>query len=116
MVTGCRPFPEKHSPQLINNISHQPIRPPSSVNSRVSPGLESIILKALDKDPELRYQSARELRVDLSRLQSPTSGSAAQPITTTRTTIQSKRTGIVVAASLVLAILAVLVGLQWRSQ
>jgi len=116
MVTGCRPFPEKHSPQLIDDILHQPIKPPSSLNSRVAPGLESIILKALDKDPELRYQSARELRVDLSRLQSPTSGSAAQPITTTRTTIRSKRTGIVVAASLVFAILAALVGLAWRSQ
>ncbi len=116
MMTGCRPFPEKYSPQLIDDILHQPIKPPSSLNSQVAPGLESIILKALDKDPERRYQSARELRVDLTRLQPPASDSAAQPITTTRTRIRSKHAGIVVAASLVFAILAAMVGVEWRSQ
>src|SRR5208282_3230329 len=114
MVTGSRPFPEKHSPQLIDDILHQPIKPPSSLNSRVAPGLESIILKALDKDPERRYQSARELRVDLNRLQPATSGSVLQPLTPTRKTIHSKRTAIVVAAAVVLVILAAVVGLGWR--
>ena len=114
MVTGSRPFPEKHSPQLIDDILHQPIKPPSSLNSRVAPGLESIILKALDKDPERRYQSARELRVDLNRLQPVTSGSVVQPITPTAKTIHSKRIGIVVAAGVVLLILSALAGWGWR--
>ena len=47
----------------------------------MSPGLEAVILKALDKDPELRYQTAKELRVDLERLQAAAMSSAAsQPV------------------------------------
>ncbi len=68
MVTGQRPFPETQGPRLIDAILNQPPRPPSVANRRVSPGLESIILKCLEKDPEDRYQSVRELVVDLRRL------------------------------------------------
>ncbi len=68
MATGQRPFPETRGPRLIDAIlNHQPTRP-TSLNRRLSPGLESVILKCLDKEPDRRYQSARELCVDLNRL------------------------------------------------
>jgi tRNA A-37 threonylcarbamoyl transferase component Bud32/TolB-like protein len=70
MVTGKRPFPTVSGPQLIGAILEQPPSPPSATNRGVSRALESIILKALDKDPDRRYQSARELKVDLERLNS----------------------------------------------
>ena len=60
------------STALADAIIHKPPEPPSTHNRKVSPGLESIIVKALDKDPEHRYQSAREMRVDLERLSAPT--------------------------------------------
>jgi serine/threonine protein kinase len=69
MATGQRPFRESQAPLLINAILNQAPLPPSTVNPRVTPELQSIILKALDKDAEHRYQSIRELRVDLERLQ-----------------------------------------------
>ena len=79
MATGQRPFPETQGPRLIDSILHEPPTPPSRLNPRIPPGLESIVLKALDKDPERRYQSARELRVDLERLTLPAQAVAAAP-------------------------------------
>jgi eukaryotic-like serine/threonine-protein kinase len=70
MVTGKRPFPNVSGPPLIGAILEQQPAPPSSHNHRVSPALQSIVIKALDKDPNRRYQSAKELRVDLERLSS----------------------------------------------
>ncbi|MBZ5704360.1 MAG: tetratricopeptide repeat protein [Acidobacteriia bacterium] len=68
MSTGQRPFPETNGPLLINAILSRNPEPPRQLNPQVSPGLESVILKALDKDPALRYQTVRELDVDLERL------------------------------------------------
>jgi serine/threonine protein kinase/Flp pilus assembly protein TadD/TolB-like protein len=116
MVTGHRPFPEKHSPQLIDDILRQPVKPPTSVNARIAPELESIILKALDKNPERRYQSARELRADLNRLQSITYGTASQLAATVRAAIDPNRKATVIAAIIALAILLALAGSRWRSR
>jgi serine/threonine-protein kinase len=76
MTTGQRPFPERHPPQLIDDILRQPPKPPTAIKAGLPPGLEAIILKALDKDPERRYQTARELRVDLNRLMPSASGTS----------------------------------------
>jgi eukaryotic-like serine/threonine-protein kinase len=61
MATGQRPFPHTQSAELMGAILHQTPSPPSSVNPHVSPGLESAICKTLEKEPQRRYQSAREL-------------------------------------------------------
>ena len=76
MSTGKRPFPSTQWARLIDAIVRQAPALPSSLNRRVSTGLEGIIVKCLDKLPERRYQSARELRVDLERLASPSLGIA----------------------------------------
>ncbi len=78
MVTGKRPFPGVSGPQLVGAILEQEPSRPTTANRSVSPALESIILKALDKDPERRYQSARELNIDLERLSSGTVPMAAK--------------------------------------
>ena len=70
MATGKHPYAETSGPQLIARILDQSPSRPTERNRRISPALESIILKALDRDPDLRYQSARELRIDLERLSS----------------------------------------------
>jgi TolB-like protein/Flp pilus assembly protein TadD len=71
MATAERPFPETNWPRLVDTILHRAPRPPSTLNARISTALEGIILKALDKAPERRYQSAKELLVDLQRLAMP---------------------------------------------
>ncbi|MBI4161216.1 MAG: serine/threonine protein kinase, partial [Acidobacteria bacterium] len=71
MATGRRPFREELATPLADAILHQPPVPPRAVNARVSPDLERTILKCLDKAPENRYQSVKELGVDLRRLGAP---------------------------------------------
>jgi serine/threonine-protein kinase len=69
MATGQRPFQQKLSTALSDAILHQLPPSPRTVNPRVSPGLENIILKCLEKEPERRYQSAKELVVELRALE-----------------------------------------------
>jgi hypothetical protein len=81
LATGKRPHGDKRGPQLTDAVLHEAPASPRSVSGTVSPGLEAVILKCLDKDPGLRYQTAKELLVDLERLQAAaTSGAASQPM------------------------------------
>ena len=68
MATGRRPHTHTAVGALVEAILHQQPGPVRSLNPEISPELEAIIRKALDKDPKLRYQSAGELQVDLQRL------------------------------------------------
>src|SRR5260370_22838906 len=68
MATGKRPFPQASGLKLIQSIQNLDPPAPSALNEQMTPALDAIILKALDKDPDRRYQSARKLVVDLSRL------------------------------------------------
>src|SRR6185369_1255406 len=70
MATGKRPHLQTSGPQLISAILERPLTAPSLHNPQITPALDSIIVKALDKDPNRRYQSARELQIDLDRLSS----------------------------------------------
>ena len=71
MATRQRPFLETSAPRLIDEILHHAPQTPRSINGRISAALDGIIVKALDKEPQRRYQSAAELRVDLERLAAP---------------------------------------------
>jgi len=77
MATGQRPFRDPMTSRLIDAILHSPPTKPSSLNPAVSPGLNNLILKTLDKDADRRYQSPRELHVDLQRLLTPSSATSA---------------------------------------
>ena len=68
MATGRRPFDQRMSTALADDIIHKPPPTPRGLNRGVSGGLERVILKCLQKDPEQRYASAAALRADLERL------------------------------------------------
>ncbi len=68
VATAQRPFAEVERSQLIGTILRQPPLRPTALNHDLSPGLEQVITKCMEKEPENRYQSAKELAVDLRRL------------------------------------------------
>ena len=70
MATGQRAFPTVDASHLTAAILRRSPRPAGSLNPRLSPELSRIIGKCLEKEPEDRYQSAKELAIDLRRLQS----------------------------------------------
>jgi eukaryotic-like serine/threonine-protein kinase len=68
MATGRVPFPGDSSAQVFAALLHENPEPITSLNPAAPPALEGIISKALEKERELRAQSAAELRSDLKRL------------------------------------------------
>ncbi|HLF55647.1 MAG TPA: protein kinase, partial [Thermoanaerobaculia bacterium] len=68
MATGRLPFEGGNTAELFASILRTDPVPPTRWNPEVAAPLEAIVLKALEKDPALRYQSAAELRGDLRRL------------------------------------------------
>ena len=118
MATDRRAFPEELPSRVINAILHHPPVPPRALNSRISPELERIILKCLEKDPGRRFQSAKELLVDLRRLDGSFSTSPAPPQVSPPL---RKRAGLLAAYGTagLLALAVVLTGLNvggWRDR
>jgi serine/threonine protein kinase len=121
MSTGKKPFSGNNSLVTLDAVLHSKPMPPRDLNPKIPIELEGIIGKAMEKDRNRRYQSAAEMRSDLSLLKRETesgtikSGSATMLRAASRTFGHSSRllTWLVVGmAGLLLAVLAS-VGAWW---
>ena len=72
MATGALPFRGESSGVIFNAILERPPVPPARLNPDVPSKLEEIINKCLEKDRNLRYQHASDIRTDLQRLKRDT--------------------------------------------
>jgi tetratricopeptide (TPR) repeat protein/predicted Ser/Thr protein kinase len=72
MATGKQTFSGSSSAEIFEAILNRTPVTPVRLNPEVSPKLEDIISKALEKDKKLRYQSAADMRTDLQRLKRDT--------------------------------------------
>jgi len=72
MATGALAFPGETSATIFDGILNRAPVTPVRLNPAVPPKLDDIISKLLEKDRDLRYQSAAELRGDLKRLKRDT--------------------------------------------
>jgi eukaryotic-like serine/threonine-protein kinase len=100
MLTGRQPFEGDTDLERLQAIIHRPARPLAEVSPDLPIGLRMAVEKALEKDPAERYQSMRDLVVDLRRLTRQT-GETAPPLAA-----RGRRDWKWVAASAMLVMLA----------
>lgn len=114
LTTGHLPFTETLVPKLTKSILTAPPPAPSSFVAKISAELERIILKCLEKEAELRYQSAKELAADLRRLET----ASARVITaaTSPPEIRRQRSNRRMIAGACAIALFVAAGAWWRAR
>jgi len=102
MTTGQLPFKGDTALSVITKHREKAVRDPRDVNPEISLGLSRLILRCMEKDRELRYQSARELLGDLRNLSEGMAPKIASEKTHGNLFGGRKRAGIIGAASIIL--------------
>jgi len=70
MVTGEKPFPGQNITTVIYKIVNEEPVPPRQINPSIHAGISTVVMRALEKDPDQRYQSCREMLEDLRNYRS----------------------------------------------
>lgn len=70
MLTGEKPFPGQSITTVIYKIVNEEPIPPRQLNPSIHPGLNEIVMRALAKEPDVRYQNCREMAEDLRNYRS----------------------------------------------
>jgi serine/threonine protein kinase/tetratricopeptide (TPR) repeat protein len=116
MATGRQPFTGNTPPMIFTAILTQAPTPPVRLNPDCPAELERIINKALEKDRDLRCQSAAELCADLKRLKRDTDSDRAATVGAVREPPLRKRWKVLVPAVLLLVAAAIGGTLYFRSR
>src|SRR6202158_2543841 len=76
ILTGEKPFPGQSITTVIYKIVNEDPVPPRQLNTSIHHGISDVVMKALAKDPDLRYQSCREMLEDLKNYRAKPNTSA----------------------------------------
>src|SRR5258707_9173725 len=99
MATGTVPFRGDSTAVIFDAILNRGPAAPARLNPDIPPELERIINRALEKDRELRYQHASEMRAELQRLKRDTDSSRRPAVATAEPGIPLSSTGMPVAGT-----------------
>jgi serine/threonine-protein kinase len=108
MAVNQKVFTRPLASQVIDAIFNQAPVPLRAVNSRISPALDDIVMKCLEKEPGHRYQSAKELLVDFRRMAARSS--TIMPVVGPRRTRAQKTLPLILSAAVVLLVVAAILG------
>jgi Tol biopolymer transport system component len=110
LSTGRMPFAAALVPKLTNAILHEAPPAPRTIAPKLSGELDRIILKCLEKDPDLRYQSAKDLAADFKRMEAVSLRSTIGGATAVPTRVARRRPRwLLPATGLALFVVAILV-------
>jgi serine/threonine-protein kinase len=98
------PFKGAHEAAVMYEVINVDPKPPSSVNPEIEPDLDRIVMKCLEKDQEDRYQSAREVAIDLKRFKRDSHGAPQRAQSVAAAQPKSKK-GIWLSLAIVVAVL-----------
>ena len=70
MVTSEKPFPGQNITTVIYKIVNEDPVPPRQINPSIHAGISAVVMRALEKEPDQRYQSCREMLEDLRNYRS----------------------------------------------
>lgn len=114
MATGALPFSGATNAVIFEGLLSRTPVPPRRRNTELPEELERIILKALEKDREVRYQSAADLRADLRRLSRETG--STHPVAAPAAVKPRRRWWMAAVAAGVVVALGAAGGLLWRAR
>ncbi len=108
MATGCAAFPGRTTAVVVDALLNKKSPAPRTLNPQIPPALETIIDRALEKDPGDRYQRATDLRADLDRVQRDGQGFPRRAGVSTR-----RRLGVIAGVTVVALAIGLAAGRRW---
>ncbi len=117
MATGVLPFRGESTGVIFSAILERTPVPPVRINPEIPPKLEEVINKALEKDRNLRYQNASDIRTDLQRLKRDTDSARISAVVQSPMEQTRRSPWVVPAVVCAVAVIALvfMIVTRWRS-